>query len=170
MLVPSVDQDHEKIIIRAGSVCLCGLWNLCWPCPRPGKVGLPEYLASLKRIDRALSQMLEKNLRVNQQSIGDCNELMSEGIAHLQKLFRFNLASSFRLVEPLHYITKRKLWNKTFSAILADQIDRASLSDHSGASVSRTQCHRPVYITKRRLQSAWLAISTNLRRNSWPLS
>lgn len=77
--------------------------------PRPGKVGLPEYLTSLKRIDRALSQMLERNLRVNQQAIGDCNELMSEGITQLQKLFRFDLASSFQLVEPLHYITKRRL-------------------------------------------------------------
>lgn len=77
-------------------------------CSRPVKVGLSEYLASLKRIDRALSHMMSKNLRVNQQAIGDFNELLSEGSVHLQNLFRSILASNVQLVEPLHYITKRR--------------------------------------------------------------
>lgn len=51
--------------------------------------------------------MMSTNLRVNQQAIGDFNELLSEGSNHLQKLFR-SLASNLQPVEPLHYITKRK--------------------------------------------------------------
>lgn len=106
--MPSEDKGREEGIIRAGFV----LQNRHLPnsdlCCRPSKVGLSEYLASLKRIDRALSNMMTKNLRVNQQAIGDFNELLSEGSTHLQNLFRSTLASNLQPVEPLHYITKRR--------------------------------------------------------------
>ncbi|KAL8712379.1 MAG: hypothetical protein Q9225_006948 [Loekoesia sp. 1 TL-2023] len=90
MLGPSEDKGREERIIRAG----------------PDRVGLPDYLASLKRVDRALSQMSSTNLRINQQAIGDFNELLSEGNNHLQALFRSTLAENVQPVEPLHYITK----------------------------------------------------------------
>lgn len=72
----------------------------------PTKVGLTEYLASLKRVDRALSQMTATNLRANQQAIGDFNELLSEGRDNLQGLFRSSLQEYAKPVEPLHYLTK----------------------------------------------------------------
>ncbi|KAI4190641.1 MAG: hypothetical protein L6R41_000652 [Letrouitia leprolyta] len=90
MLGPSEDKGREERIIRAG----------------PERVGLPDYLASLKRVDRALSQMSSSNLRINQQAIGDFNELLSEGNNQLQALFRSTLADNVQPVEPLHYITK----------------------------------------------------------------
>ncbi|MCJ1466479.1 exocyst complex component exo70 [Pseudocyphellaria aurata] len=104
MLVPSEDMGREEGIIRAG----------------PAKVGLSEYLASLKRIDRALSQMMSKNLRVNQQAIGDFNELLSEGSTHLQNLFRSTLASNVQPVEPLHYITKQLPFPTIAQRVISD--------------------------------------------------
>lgn len=65
-----------------------------------------EYMASLKRVERALSQMTSTNLRANQQAIGDFNELLSEGSTRLQELFRKSLLDTGRPVEPLHFITK----------------------------------------------------------------
>ena len=72
----------------------------------PSKVGLTEYMASLKRVERALSQMTSTNLRANQQAIGDFNELLTEGSNKLQDLFRKALLDNDRPVEPLHFITK----------------------------------------------------------------
>ncbi|KAI4193215.1 MAG: hypothetical protein LQ346_003994 [Caloplaca aetnensis] len=91
MLGPSEDKGREEHIIRAG----------------PERTGLPDYLASLKRVHKALSQMSSTNLRINQQAIGDFNELLSEGSNRLQDLFRSTLAESVQPVEPLHFITKQ---------------------------------------------------------------
>jgi len=66
-------------------------------------------MASLKRVERALSQMTSTNLRANQQAIGDFNELLSEGSNRLQDLFRSALLDNERPVEPLHFITKGQL-------------------------------------------------------------
>ncbi|KAI4133586.1 MAG: hypothetical protein LQ338_000098 [Usnochroma carphineum] len=90
MLGPSEDKGREERIIRAG----------------PDRVGLPDYLASLKRIDRALTQMSSTNLRINQQAMGDLNELLSEGNNRLQALFRSTLSEHVQPVEPLHNIAK----------------------------------------------------------------
>ncbi|KAI4095787.1 MAG: hypothetical protein LQ339_007150 [Xanthoria mediterranea] len=92
MLGPSEDKAREERIIRAG----------------PDPKGITDYLASLKRIDRALSQMSSANLRVNQQAIGDFNELLSEGSSHLQALYRSILDDELQPVEPLNYLVKKK--------------------------------------------------------------
>ncbi|KAL8765243.1 MAG: hypothetical protein Q9209_007636 [Squamulea sp. 1 TL-2023] len=91
MLGPSEDKGREERIIRAG----------------PDPVGLTDYLASLKRIDRALSSMSSTNLRVNQQAIGDFNQLLSEGSNQLQALFKSILAEDAQPVEPLNYLVKK---------------------------------------------------------------
>ena len=91
LLAASDDKGREERIIKEG----------------PGAVGLNEYLASLKRIDRKLSEMSASNLRVNQSAIGDFNELLSQGSNNLQSLFRALLSEDTRPVEPLHYITKQ---------------------------------------------------------------
>ena len=91
MLAPSEDKDREEKIIRAG----------------PDQVGIPEYLASMKRVDRALNQLNSTNLRVNQQAVGDLNVLVSDGTGKLERIFRSLLESNLRPVEPLHFITKQ---------------------------------------------------------------
>ena len=63
-------------------------------------------MASLKRVERALSQMTATNLRANQQTIGDFNELLSHGSNRLQDLFKAALLEDVQKVEPLHFITK----------------------------------------------------------------
>jgi len=91
LLNASDDKGREERIIKNG----------------PGAVGLTEYLASLKRIDRTLSQMSASNIRANQHAIGDFNELLSEGNVNLQNFFRSLLTEDVRPVEPLYYITKQ---------------------------------------------------------------
>lgn len=53
--------------------------------------------------------MTATNIRANQQAIGDFNELLSEGSNKLQDLFRTALMENVQKVEPLHYITKRRI-------------------------------------------------------------
>lgn len=109
MLGPSEDKGREERIIRAG----------------PERVGLPDYLASLKRVDRSLSQMSSTNLRVNQQAIGDFNELLSEGNNNLQALFRSILVEDVQPVEPLHYLTKEI----PFPVLQQEKVSRLGLID-----------------------------------------
>lgn len=110
MLLPGEDKGREERIIRAGYVHYRSINHHLEKSDlyRPGKVGLADYLSSLNRINRALSQLSESNLRINQQSIGDFNELLSIGGDNLKSLFRSLLSSNTQSVEPLHYITKRR--------------------------------------------------------------
>ena len=55
--------------------------------------------------------MTATKLRVNQQAIGDYNELLSEGSDQLQNMFRASLSENLQPIEPLHYITKRELYS-----------------------------------------------------------
>lgn len=109
MLEPGQDKGKEERIIRAGYVMPIKI-EFCTITLRygysPAKVGLTEYTASLKRVDRALSQMTATNLRANQQAVGDFNELLNEGSVNLQGLFRSALHEFTKPVEPLHYLTK----------------------------------------------------------------
>ncbi|KAL9615458.1 MAG: hypothetical protein Q9167_000136 [Letrouitia subvulpina] len=91
MLLPSEDKGKEEKVIQAG----------------PEAVGLAEYLASLKRIDRTLSELSSTGLKFNQQTIGDFKKLLSEGSEKLQKLFHSILMENAQPLEPLHYITKQ---------------------------------------------------------------
>ena len=109
LLASSDDKGREERIIRDG----------------PDAVGLTEYLASLKRVDRTLSQMSATNLRVNQQAIGDFNELLSEGNNKLQNLFRSLLTEDVRPVEPLHFITKQL----PFPTILPEKVSKLKSID-----------------------------------------
>ena len=47
-------------------------------------------------------------MKVQQQAIGDVNELLSEGSMKLQDYYRSLLSERVQPVEPLSYITKRK--------------------------------------------------------------
>ena len=84
-------QGREEAIIRAG----------------PQKSGLPAYLAALKRVDRALTDLNSSKLRSNQQAISDFHGLLLIGITQVQDQFRALLEEDNAPVEPLHYITKQ---------------------------------------------------------------
>ncbi len=92
MIEQGRDTGNEKTIIRAG----------------PRQVGLDEFLASMKRLQRAQAKMSSSNMRVQQQAIGDINELLDEGSLMLQDYFRKMVADSIAPVEPLQYITKQR--------------------------------------------------------------
>ena len=75
----------------------------------PTAVGLKDYLASLQRISRSLSQMTATKLRVNQEAINGVSDLISQGNMQLQALFGSILEEDAQKIEPLHYITKRNV-------------------------------------------------------------
>ena len=75
---------------------------------RPAQVGLTEYLNSLKRVNRALTEMGTTNMRANQQAIGDFNELLAQGSRSLEEVYRSVLLENSRPLEPLHYLTRGK--------------------------------------------------------------
>ena len=93
MLEPGQDKSKEESIIRAG----------------PSRTGLNEYMASLKRLQRARFQMSSSNMKVQQQNIGDTSELLNEGSNNLQSYFQDIITDHVQPVEPLNYITKGSL-------------------------------------------------------------
>ncbi|KZF23406.1 hypothetical protein L228DRAFT_260237 [Xylona heveae TC161] len=88
-----------------------------------GKVGLSEFLGSLKRITTALSELKSTNLRANQQAISELNSLLKSGSQQLESLFRDLVNEDARPVEPLHYLTKKL----PFPVFEQDKISRLAL-------------------------------------------
>ncbi|KAE8350096.1 Cullin repeat-like-containing domain protein [Aspergillus coremiiformis] len=83
-------KSREENIIRSG----------------PQNVELSQYLAAIKRVEKALVDLNSTNLRSNQKAISDFNTLMSTGAARLQDLLRSKLSDHVSPIEPLHYLTK----------------------------------------------------------------
>ena len=63
-------------------------------------------MGAIKRVDRALMQMTTTNLRANQQSIGDFNDLLYTGLRNLEEWFRSTLSESCKPIEAAYFITK----------------------------------------------------------------
>ena len=74
--------------------------------PRPQSSGLSQYLAAMKRVEKALVDLNTTNLKSNQNAISDFNSLLSAGSGHLQEMFRSELKQHVAPIEPLHYLTK----------------------------------------------------------------
>ncbi|KAF4423759.1 exocyst complex EXO70 [Fusarium acutatum] len=119
---PADSKNDEEQIIRVG----------------PEKAGLSNYLASIKRLGKALNEMKASNLRANQQTMADLTRLIKSGNSQLESHFETLLrAETPRSVEPLHFITK----DKPFPTLPQDKIARLGLvysyvieSHHSGSS------------------------------------
>ena len=88
---PLDTRGREEEIIRAG----------------PQKSGLQAYLAALKRIDRALTDLNSSNLRSNQQASSEFHNLLLTGVTQIQDQFRAGLEEDASPIEPLHFITKQ---------------------------------------------------------------
>ena len=161
MLVSGQDKAREEKIIRAG----------------PTKAGIEEYLACVRRLDRSLEQLTASKMRVQQQTIGDYNELLGEGVSRLQDFFTATLAERSQPVEPLHYMTKQLafpvLVTETVSVLRS--IERC-LSSSNARSLSYNQRENAAIRVYAELRSSYLAsslqspalasISTSKRKNS----
>ena len=107
-------RGREEDIIRAG----------------PKASGLQQYLAALKRVDRALQDLTSSNMRSNQAAISEFHSLLSTGSNQLNDLYRSMLQEDTSNVEPLHYVTK----DITFPVIAQDKI--SSLNQIAAAIAS----------------------------------
>ncbi|KAE8384948.1 Cullin repeat-like-containing domain protein [Aspergillus alliaceus] len=87
---PLEAKNREEDIIRSG----------------PQNVELSQYLAAIKRVEKALVDLNSTNLRSNQKAISDFNTLMNTGAVRLQDLLRSKLSDHVNPIEPLHYLTK----------------------------------------------------------------
>lgn len=101
----------EEGIIRAGYVTP---WNpqgapLIRLSNRPQSTGLSQYLAALRRVEKALVDLNSTNLVSNQKATSDLTSLLSIGSTQLQDLLRGKLSQYVGPVEPLHYLTKGTL-------------------------------------------------------------
>ncbi|KPM35574.1 Exocyst complex protein EXO70 [Neonectria ditissima] len=105
---PADSKNDEEQIIRVG----------------PDKAGLPNYLASIKRLTKSLTDMQASNLRANQQTMADLARLIKSGNTQLENHFdKLLRAETPRSIEPLHYITK----DKPFPVFSQDKIARLGL-------------------------------------------
>ena len=107
-------RGREEDIIRAG----------------PKASGLQQYLAALKRVDRALQDLTSSNMRSNQAAISEFHSLLSTGSNQLNDLYRSMLQEDTSNVEPLHYVTK----DIPFPVIAQDKI--SSLNQIAAAIAS----------------------------------
>ena len=161
MLVSGQDKAGEERIIRMG----------------PNRAGLDEYISCMRRIDRALEQLNSSKMRVQQQTLGDYNGLLSEGISKLQDLFGDILSEKSQPLEPLHYLTKQIAF-PTFSTEKLSQLRsiQHSVSTPSARALSYNQREnvavriyadiRSPYLVAS-LQSLSIAsISTSRRKNT----
>ncbi|KAL6247881.1 exocyst complex component exo70 [Rhinocladiella similis] len=73
----------------------------------PKSAGLPQYLAALKRVDKALTDLNSSGLRSNQQAISEFHNLLLTGVNQLNDLYRKMLQEDANTIEPLHFITKQ---------------------------------------------------------------
>lgn len=88
---PAENKSDEEAIIRQG----------------PEKAGLSTYLNSIKRLNKALTDMKASNLRANQETMTDLQRLIKSGNTQLEGAFDKVLRRETpRTIEPLHYITK----------------------------------------------------------------
>ncbi|QSZ35671.1 hypothetical protein DSL72_006793 [Monilinia vaccinii-corymbosi] len=87
---PSDIKSNEEDIIRKG----------------PQAVGLPVFLSSVKRVNKALEDMKRTGLRSNQKATVDLGRLSKSGNLQLESYFQTLLQEDSQPFEPLHYITK----------------------------------------------------------------
>ncbi|ETS83173.1 Exocyst complex protein EXO70 [Pestalotiopsis fici W106-1] len=105
---PADSKNDEEQIIRQG----------------PDKAGLSNYLNSISRLSKALSNMEVANLRANQQTRTDLQKLIQSGNSSLESHFEKTLRAETPMsVEPLNFTTK----GKPFPVISQDTITRLSL-------------------------------------------
>ncbi|GAB1319057.1 exocyst complex component exo70 [Madurella fahalii] len=115
---PADSKNDEEQIIRMG----------------PDKAGLPNYLASIKRLNKALSEMKASNLRSTQQTVSELQRLVKLGNTQLENSFDKLLRNETpRAIEPLHFITK----NKPFPVLSQDKFARLGLMNSYVAGVHR---------------------------------
>jgi len=60
----------------------------------------------MKRVEKALVDLISTNLKSNQKAISEFNKLLNMGTGKLQDMFRRMLSDHVTPVEPLHYLTK----------------------------------------------------------------
>lgn len=100
----------------------------------PDKAGLPNYLASIKRLNKALGEMKASNLRSTQATVAELQRLVKLGNTQLENAFDKLLRNETpRSIEPLHFITK----NKSFPVLSQDKFARLGLMNSYVASVHR---------------------------------
>ncbi|KAK0715002.1 Cullin repeat-like-containing domain protein [Lasiosphaeris hirsuta] len=115
---PADSKNDEEQIIRMG----------------PDKAGLSNYLASIKRLNKALGDMKASNLRSTQQTVAELQRLVKSGNTQLENSFDKLLRSETpRSIEPLHFITK----SKPFPTLSQDKFARLGLMNSYVAGVHR---------------------------------
>ena len=115
---PADSKNDEEQIIRMG----------------PDKAGLPNYLASIKRLNKALGDMKASNLRSTQQTVAELQRLVKLGNTQLENSFDKLLRNETpRALEPLHFITK----SKPFPVLSQDKFARLGLMNSFVAGLYR---------------------------------
>ena len=99
----------------------------------PEKAGLAAFLSSVKRVNKALQELKQTNLRSNQQAVADLSRLLKSGNTQLEGHFQRLLQEDSRPIEPLHFITKEK----PFPMLSQDKTTRLGLINSYIASATR---------------------------------
>ncbi|KAG0635930.1 Cullin repeat-like-containing domain protein [Tuber brumale] len=150
---------------------------LTTPPHGPSKTGLTEYLASLRRINEALSGLKKSNLRRSQKTVTQMTSHLKAGSLQLEDLFRQASAEGSKSVEPLHFITKYNIIDLPFPTFRPQKINMlAVLNDFLSSTLAASagiQSNAPrVYVEVRGphitnlLASLTLATVNTTRRTS----
>ncbi|KAI1393971.1 Cullin repeat-like-containing domain protein [Hypoxylon trugodes] len=152
---PADSKSDEEAIIRQG----------------PEKAGLSNYLNSIKRLNKAFTDMKASNLRANQQTMADLQRLIKSGNTQLENSFDKMLrAETPRSIEPLQYTTK----NTPFPLLTQDKISRLSLMNSyvAGNSLSENPLIkiyadvRGQYLSQTLVNLAYASINTARKKSS----
>ncbi|KAK0627730.1 Cullin repeat-like-containing domain protein [Immersiella caudata] len=117
---PADSKNDEERIIRMG----------------PDKAGLSNYLASIKRLNKALGDMKASNLRSTKQTVDELQRLVKSGNTQLENAFdKLLRIETPRDIEPLHFITK----NKPFPTLSQELNTRLGVINEYVSGVHRRQ-------------------------------
>ncbi len=94
---------------------------------------MAAFLSSVKRVNKALSELKQTNLRSNQQAVADLTRLLKSGNVQLETHFQKILQEDSRPIEPLHFITK----DKPFPMLSQDKTTRLGLINSYIVSAAR---------------------------------
>ena len=128
----------------------------------PDKAGLGNYLASIKRLTKAVNDMKASNLRSTQQTVAELQRLIKLGNSQLESSFDKTLqVETPRSIEPLHYITK----SQQFPVLSQDKINRLALMNtyisgaHRQSAGAGSSQESPVVRIYTEIRSQYLASS-----------
>ena len=115
----------------------------------PERIGVPNYLTCLRRVQGKHDQLSRSPVRVNQEAAESLSELLVFGASKLQNVFEAKLKAISRPVEPLQFITRNHPFPALNPGDRSELVELRTFLASPSASGANSSIHVQVYATVR---------------------